>query len=308
MPVVSLDEARGAALRRRRRHLVGDRVLALRAARRALRLVRAEPRGPLLPARRARAPRRALVLDLPVVVHHRGALDRRHARGPAPRARRASSCATGSTRTSSRPPAALEPRVDGPLRILVEGNANVWFKGVDEAVAAVGQMQRAARRHGRRRPTATASWPAAPTASSGRSRSARWPSCTPTRRAAQALARRGHVRAAAGGLPHGRDVRDDRGHRPRGVRRARRQRARRATGTTRAARRASSTCSPATACCCTGCASTRWTPRARGRRGSRPAQFMAGALHAIRREPRPTRPPRSRRLMADVRAGIEEQR
>ena len=33
----------------------------------------------------------------------------------------------------------LEPRVDGPLRILVEGNANVWFKGVNEAVAAVGR-------------------------------------------------------------------------------------------------------------------------------------------------------------------------
>ena len=38
------------------------------------------------------------------------------------------------------PRAGLEPRVDGPLRVLVEGNANVWFKGVNEAVAAVGQM------------------------------------------------------------------------------------------------------------------------------------------------------------------------
>jgi glycosyltransferase involved in cell wall biosynthesis len=38
------------------------------------------------------------------------------------------------------PAAGLEPRVDGPLRVLVEGNANVWFKGVNEAVAAVGQM------------------------------------------------------------------------------------------------------------------------------------------------------------------------
>jgi glycosyltransferase involved in cell wall biosynthesis len=36
--------------------------------------------------------------------------------------------------------AGLEPRVDGPLRVLVEGNANVWFKGVNEALAAVGQM------------------------------------------------------------------------------------------------------------------------------------------------------------------------
>ena len=39
------------------------------------------------------------------------------------------------------PAAGLEPRVDGPLRVLVEGNANVWFKGVNEAVAAVGQMR-----------------------------------------------------------------------------------------------------------------------------------------------------------------------
>jgi glycosyltransferase involved in cell wall biosynthesis len=38
------------------------------------------------------------------------------------------------------PAAGLEPRVDGPLRVLVEGNANVWFKGVNEAVAAVGEM------------------------------------------------------------------------------------------------------------------------------------------------------------------------
>ena len=38
------------------------------------------------------------------------------------------------------PAATLEPRADGPLRVLVEGNANVWFKGVNEAVAAVGQM------------------------------------------------------------------------------------------------------------------------------------------------------------------------
>jgi glycosyltransferase involved in cell wall biosynthesis len=38
------------------------------------------------------------------------------------------------------PASELEPRVDGPLRVLVEGNADVWFKGVNEAVAAVGQM------------------------------------------------------------------------------------------------------------------------------------------------------------------------
>jgi glycosyltransferase involved in cell wall biosynthesis len=38
-------------------------------------------------------------------------------------------------------PAAIEPRTDGPLRILVEGYAAAWFKGVNEAIAAVGQMR-----------------------------------------------------------------------------------------------------------------------------------------------------------------------
>jgi hypothetical protein len=38
-------------------------------------------------------------------------------------------------------PAPLQPRRDGPLRILVEGYRGISFKGVDEAVAAVGAMQ-----------------------------------------------------------------------------------------------------------------------------------------------------------------------
>jgi O-antigen biosynthesis protein len=38
-------------------------------------------------------------------------------------------------------PDALEPRTDGPLNVLVEGYAASWFKGVNEAVAAVGQMR-----------------------------------------------------------------------------------------------------------------------------------------------------------------------
>ena len=37
-------------------------------------------------------------------------------------------------------PQDMEPRLNGPLRILVEGYANVWFKGVNDAVAAVGLM------------------------------------------------------------------------------------------------------------------------------------------------------------------------
>jgi O-antigen biosynthesis protein len=38
-------------------------------------------------------------------------------------------------------PEPLQPRRDGPLRILVEGYRGISFKGVDEAVAAVGAMQ-----------------------------------------------------------------------------------------------------------------------------------------------------------------------
>ena len=35
----------------------------------------------------------------------------------------------------------VRPRTSGPLRVLVEGYANTWFKGVNEAIAAVGEMQ-----------------------------------------------------------------------------------------------------------------------------------------------------------------------
>jgi len=37
-------------------------------------------------------------------------------------------------------PRTLDVRRDGPLRIVVEGNPDVWFKGVREAVRAVGHM------------------------------------------------------------------------------------------------------------------------------------------------------------------------
>lgn len=38
------------------------------------------------------------------------------------------------------PPAQLDVRRDGPLRIVVEGNPDVWFKGVHEALEAVAHM------------------------------------------------------------------------------------------------------------------------------------------------------------------------
>jgi glycosyltransferase involved in cell wall biosynthesis len=37
----------------------------------------------------------------------------------------------------------IEVRLAGPLRILVEGRADVWFKGVGEALSAVGKMREA---------------------------------------------------------------------------------------------------------------------------------------------------------------------
>jgi glycosyltransferase involved in cell wall biosynthesis len=40
-------------------------------------------------------------------------------------------------------PADVEVRREGPLRILVEGNPRVWFKGVGEALAAVREMREA---------------------------------------------------------------------------------------------------------------------------------------------------------------------
>ncbi|HEY8581454.1 MAG TPA: glycosyltransferase family 4 protein, partial [Capillimicrobium sp.] len=39
------------------------------------------------------------------------------------------------------PPERIEPRLHGPLRIVIEGNPTVWFKGVREALAAVLAMQ-----------------------------------------------------------------------------------------------------------------------------------------------------------------------
>ena len=125
------------------------------------------------------------------------------------------------------------------------------------------------------------------------------------RRGAQALARRGDVRPAAGGLPPGRDVRGDAGDRPRGVRRARRGTASSSTGTTCAGRRGGSTCSRATGAAALPAHRARWRRRAPGRRGSRPAQVMAMALHRVRREARRRRRRPRAAMLADLRGGIE---
>ena len=49
------------------------------------------------------------------------------------------------------PARALEPLVTRPLRVLVEGNPSVWFKGVPEARRGRGRDARAAPRDGRHR-------------------------------------------------------------------------------------------------------------------------------------------------------------
>lgn len=46
----------------------------------------------------------------------------------------------GIDKTVFRPAAAVSPSVDGPLRILIEGHPDVWFKGVGDALAAAGSM------------------------------------------------------------------------------------------------------------------------------------------------------------------------
>ena len=120
-----------------------------------------------------------LVLDLPVTLHHRGALDRRHACGTCGPSAPCHLVRNGIDKRVFAPPARLEPRVDGPLRVLVEGNADVWFKGVNEAVAAVGADAASPTRSLSSRPTAPAWLPTAPTASSARSRSASWRRSTP---------------------------------------------------------------------------------------------------------------------------------
>ena len=104
------------------------------------------------------------------------------------------------------------------------------LKGVDDALAAVAAHAEPARRHaglaaaGAARPRASTACVSALCARRDGRAVRRQP------RAAQALARRGDVRAAAGGLPHGRDGRHHGGHRPRRVRRARRERPRRRLG------------------------------------------------------------------------------
>jgi glycosyltransferase involved in cell wall biosynthesis len=47
----------------------------------------------------------------------------------------------GIDKTVFSSPPNLEPRIGHPLEILVEGYAATWFKGVNEAIAAVGQMR-----------------------------------------------------------------------------------------------------------------------------------------------------------------------
>jgi O-antigen biosynthesis protein len=140
LPVVSLEEARGA------RYDVAIStwwetafsLFELRADRYAAFVQSLEDR--FYPPREAERLGARLVLDLPVtfITEARWIADTLAGLRPS------APChlvRNGVDKRVFAPAATLEPRVDGPLRVLVEGNANVWFKGVNEAVAAVGQMR-----------------------------------------------------------------------------------------------------------------------------------------------------------------------
>ena len=126
------------------------------------------------------------------------------------------------------------------------------------------------------------------------------------RRRAQALARRGDVRPAAGGLPHGRDVRGDRRSPATRSTSSTARTGSSSTGTTRAAPRRRSTCWRATARCCTACAGARWRPRGVAVVGAGGAVHGAGAASASAATRR--RPPTAgtAQLMADLRTGTQE--
>ena len=175
--------------------------------RRPPRLLRAVTGGPLLPAattaERAAA---ALTHDLPVafITEARWIADTLEA--AAPDAPLPVSSATASTRTSSRrrcarraPRRAAADPGRGQPRRLVQGRP----RGAEAVPADARAAPRDARspRHGPR-PAATARRRVV-----GPLGTARWPALRESRRGAQALARGGHVRPAARGLPQGRDVR-----------------------------------------------------------------------------------------------------
>jgi glycosyltransferase involved in cell wall biosynthesis len=139
LPVVSLEEARGA-------HYdvalstwweTAFSLFELRAERYASFVQSLEDR--FYPPREAERLGARLVLDLPVtfITEARWIADTLAGLRPS------APChlvRNGVDKRVFAPATTLEPRVDGPLRVLVEGNANVWFKGVNEAVAAVGKM------------------------------------------------------------------------------------------------------------------------------------------------------------------------
>jgi O-antigen biosynthesis protein len=96
-----------------------------------------------------------------------------------------------------------------PLRILIEGNPGVWFKGVNEALEACRLMQQprivtTITPEGRKLNGADIALRERPDRGGLRG----------ARRRTQALARGRHVRAAARGLPQGRDLRGDGCDRP----------------------------------------------------------------------------------------------
>ena len=73
-------------------------------------------------------------------VHHRGDVDRRHARGPAPR-RPLPPRAQRHRQGVFAPPERAPINTTDPLRVLVEGSPVAWFKHVHEAIHAAAAMR-----------------------------------------------------------------------------------------------------------------------------------------------------------------------
>ena len=202
---------------------------------------------------------------LPVGDAHRGALDRRPAGGAA-RPRDGFSVhyvrngIDKSVFACRRVPAAPAPRVDGPLRVLVEGSPAVPFKGVDEALAAAARDARARARDARlrrRAPWSRRRCPRAPTRSSARwtrpamaKRVRRRPTWCSSSRAWRAWPGRRWRAFTRGATCVTTPVTGHDEYIVRRLQRAADQLGRRARHLARC-----STCSRATASCCTACAS-----------------------------------------------------
>ena len=138
---VTLEEAQQRALRRRGRDAVEHVLPPVRRPGRALRVLRAEPRGPLLRARRAGRARPRRHHPRPAgLVHHRGALDRRHARRDPPRRAVLPRAQRRRARTSSRCPSRRRPGRHGRCASCSRATRTCGSRACAEAAAVLREL------------------------------------------------------------------------------------------------------------------------------------------------------------------------